>query len=190
MTRGLEGRCSSPTELLARWSGRLDSNQRPPAPKAGALPGCATPRHFQLYGPQSPEPRQRASARASPSNTMLFRTRYCNSDRKSKKAWRARRAGDAGWKIGAGQSMREWGVFLHLGGEPVDIRATILKNLRKFCDAIAKCKNVDLSEACTEDRGLSREDFRISQKNHERRSQRIIRFSCGTCFATTSSRRC
>src|ERR1700730_4533922 len=27
------------------WSGRLDSNQRPPAPKAGALPGCATPRH-------------------------------------------------------------------------------------------------------------------------------------------------
>jgi hypothetical protein len=27
------------------WSGRLDLNQRPPAPKAGALPGCATPRH-------------------------------------------------------------------------------------------------------------------------------------------------
>ena len=46
LTRGLEGRCSSPSELLARWSGRLDSNQRPPAPKAGALPGCATPRHF------------------------------------------------------------------------------------------------------------------------------------------------
>ena len=29
---------------LGEWSGRLDSNQRPPAPKAGALPGCATPR--------------------------------------------------------------------------------------------------------------------------------------------------
>jgi hypothetical protein len=28
------------------WSGRCDSNTRPPAPKAGALPGCATPRHF------------------------------------------------------------------------------------------------------------------------------------------------
>ncbi len=27
------------------WSGRLDSNQRPPAPEAGALPDCATPRH-------------------------------------------------------------------------------------------------------------------------------------------------
>ena len=27
-----------------RWSGRPDSNRRPPAPKAGALPGCATPR--------------------------------------------------------------------------------------------------------------------------------------------------
>ncbi len=26
------------------WSGRLDSNQRPPAPHAGALPSCATPR--------------------------------------------------------------------------------------------------------------------------------------------------
>src|SRR5256885_16993341 len=27
-----------------RESGREDSNLRPPAPKAGALPGCATPR--------------------------------------------------------------------------------------------------------------------------------------------------
>ena len=26
------------------WSGREDSNLRHPAPKAGALPGCATPR--------------------------------------------------------------------------------------------------------------------------------------------------
>src|SRR5271154_1150365 len=26
------------------WSGRRDLNPRPPAPKAGALPGCATPR--------------------------------------------------------------------------------------------------------------------------------------------------
>src|SRR5439155_17797472 len=26
------------------WSGRGDLNARPPAPKAGALPGCATPR--------------------------------------------------------------------------------------------------------------------------------------------------
>jgi hypothetical protein len=28
------------------WSGRRDSNSRPPAPKAGALPDCATPRLF------------------------------------------------------------------------------------------------------------------------------------------------
>jgi hypothetical protein len=27
-----------------QWSGREDLNLRPPAPKAGALPGCATPR--------------------------------------------------------------------------------------------------------------------------------------------------
>src|SRR5258708_38759850 len=37
----LQTRCNGSSE---RWSGRLDSNQRPPAPKAGALPGCATPR--------------------------------------------------------------------------------------------------------------------------------------------------
>jgi hypothetical protein len=31
------------------WSGRPDLNRGPPAPKAGALPGCATPRHELLY---------------------------------------------------------------------------------------------------------------------------------------------
>ena len=31
-----------------RWSGRLDLNQRPPAPHAGALPSCATPRHVDM----------------------------------------------------------------------------------------------------------------------------------------------
>lgn len=30
------------------WSGRLDSNQRPPHPQYGALPSCATPRHIEL----------------------------------------------------------------------------------------------------------------------------------------------
>src|SRR5690606_28986521 len=29
------------------WSGRPDSNQRPSAPKADALPGCATPRDVE-----------------------------------------------------------------------------------------------------------------------------------------------
>ena len=29
---------------VIRWSGRYDSNIRPSAPKADALPGCATPR--------------------------------------------------------------------------------------------------------------------------------------------------
>ena len=32
------------------WSGRLDLNQRPLAPQASALPGCATPRHCGLDG--------------------------------------------------------------------------------------------------------------------------------------------
>ena len=40
---------------LGKWSGRLDSNQRPPAPKAGALPGCATPRRTH-YGVQISDP--------------------------------------------------------------------------------------------------------------------------------------
>src|SRR5262252_1300337 len=31
-------------QLLDYWSGRRDSNSRPPAPHAGTLPGCATPR--------------------------------------------------------------------------------------------------------------------------------------------------
>ena len=31
------------------WSGRKDSNLRPPGPKPGALPGCATPRKNLLY---------------------------------------------------------------------------------------------------------------------------------------------
>jgi hypothetical protein len=32
-----------------KWSGRADLNGRPPAPKAGALPGCATPRRPLSY---------------------------------------------------------------------------------------------------------------------------------------------
>ena len=32
--------------VSGRWSERLDLNQRPHAPQACALPGCATLRHF------------------------------------------------------------------------------------------------------------------------------------------------
>lgn len=39
-----------PAELLAqKWSGREDSNLRPPVPKTGALPDCATPRRGISY---------------------------------------------------------------------------------------------------------------------------------------------
>ena len=34
--------------ILLRESGRLDLNQRPPAPQAGALANCATPRSIIL----------------------------------------------------------------------------------------------------------------------------------------------
>jgi hypothetical protein len=44
-TLGLEGRCSIQMSYgRMNWSGWRDSNSRHPAPKAGALPGCATPR--------------------------------------------------------------------------------------------------------------------------------------------------
>ena len=38
------------------WSGWLDSNQRPLAPKASALPGCATPRHGAGGEVRTPDP--------------------------------------------------------------------------------------------------------------------------------------
>jgi hypothetical protein len=52
MLPGGLGGCSHKTNLGAgdsgRWSGRLDSNQRPPAPKAGALPLRHAPTVFDL----------------------------------------------------------------------------------------------------------------------------------------------
>src|SRR3569623_1281253 len=39
---------TDPDSLIC-WSGREDSNFRPPAPHAGALPGCATPRPHAHY---------------------------------------------------------------------------------------------------------------------------------------------
>ena len=48
--RGPEGRVAQSSDFAAfvsndeDWSGRPGSNRGPPAPKAGALPGCATPR--------------------------------------------------------------------------------------------------------------------------------------------------
>jgi integrase len=49
------------SELRKHWSGWRDSNPRPLAPKASALPSCATPRYMppQVYGPTptlSPRP--------------------------------------------------------------------------------------------------------------------------------------
>src|SRR6185503_7175575 len=51
-----------------KWSGRLDLNQRPPAPHAGALPGCATPRPVQqgkTFGGQSSVPTLGVARRAA-----------------------------------------------------------------------------------------------------------------------------
>ena len=64
LKRTLDRRSFDPIFQRAKnreWSGREDLNLRPPAPKAGALPGCATPRLFcfidskplQTTGPRS-----------------------------------------------------------------------------------------------------------------------------------------
>ena len=46
-------RCAARSGLGTRgrqqWSGRRDSNSRPPVPKTGALPDCATPRRIGCY---------------------------------------------------------------------------------------------------------------------------------------------
>ena len=50
-----------------RWSGRLDSNQRPPEPHSGALPNCATPRSSRASMPRAPrEPPDRSPRRRLP----------------------------------------------------------------------------------------------------------------------------
>src|SRR5215467_14470285 len=52
---------------MIRWSGRRDSNSRPPAPHAGTLPGCATPRDVEVYQRAEPD----AFSAASNSMTLL-----------------------------------------------------------------------------------------------------------------------
>jgi hypothetical protein len=47
------------------WSGRGDLNARPPAPKAGALPGCATPRHAIILPHHSRNPAKLAASAVS-----------------------------------------------------------------------------------------------------------------------------
>src|SRR6267143_7228705 len=59
--------CST-EQLLDLWSGRRDSNSRPPAPHAGTLPGCATPRRVKSIPEQV---RQFASFQLSSSMTFF-----------------------------------------------------------------------------------------------------------------------
>lgn len=44
----LKGRFFVHKRCAQIWSGWQDSNLRPPAPQAGTLPGCATPRNFVI----------------------------------------------------------------------------------------------------------------------------------------------
>ena len=49
---------------MNKWSGRRDSNSRPLAPQASALPGCATARTFPVYTPAVPARPRRIPAGA------------------------------------------------------------------------------------------------------------------------------
>ena len=46
--------------VFEKWSGREDSNLRPPRPERGALPGCATSRQirarYSAHDPKGQEP--------------------------------------------------------------------------------------------------------------------------------------
>ena len=56
-------RLDRPSPTSGGWSGRQDSNLRPSAPKADALPGCATPRRRRTSGgASSPIPCSTSSA--------------------------------------------------------------------------------------------------------------------------------
>ena len=61
------------------WSGRLDSNQRPPEPHSGALPGCATPRP-RLLARLLPDSGRRLRRRLGPrlrARVLDARSRLC-----------------------------------------------------------------------------------------------------------------
>ncbi len=79
LTYGLEVRCSIQLSYRRRcpvwgiWSGREDLNLRPPAPKAGALPDCATPRlgvHSLLAKINRPRAESEYRFRSSPVSTF------------------------------------------------------------------------------------------------------------------------
>jgi methylenetetrahydrofolate dehydrogenase (NADP+)/methenyltetrahydrofolate cyclohydrolase len=65
--------------MLTNWSGQRDSNPRPPAPKAGALPDCAIPRYINTCNSQGE--RHNTQFHSLPSNKppcdpALFGLRY------------------------------------------------------------------------------------------------------------------
>jgi hypothetical protein len=52
------------------WSGRPDSNRGPPAPKAGALPDCATPR--ATHAPEIHDANAADKAAGGPAHVALL----------------------------------------------------------------------------------------------------------------------
>ena len=79
------------------WSGREDLNLRHPAPKAGALPGCATPRLLDVHSLRPPAERSVSALRGGAGGKMTFLniqyyvrsvcSLFCNNSRTCAKAF-------------------------------------------------------------------------------------------------------
>ncbi len=196
LTRGLEGRCSSPSELLARWSGRLDSNQRPPAPKAGALPGCATPRHLNSTNFAARNLQNRVTAMRHRFDALRlsiekpFRARYSNSDTKSKKAISGICLANQCHAFPAAAPMREETDCTHR--QPTMLVASIIlkcakSQVRKVRPRWQKCESTALSKTCVKYRRKRTKHFRISRKKPNCRSSKLVGFHQAYCLLNHQS---
>ena len=70
----LPPRWSSRSVKFVRWSGQTDSNRRPSAPKADALPDCAMPRY--IANPSSPGRARRGHDNTASPCTSQFNRRW------------------------------------------------------------------------------------------------------------------
>ena len=79
--------------MTTGWSGRLDSNQRPPHPQCDALPGCATPRPSCRFG-RSGEPGHLVQAGQAKARSQREAEWRGEGESRSRGRWpRAHRAG-------------------------------------------------------------------------------------------------
>ena len=79
------------SSILKKWSGRQDSNLRHPAPKAGALPDCATPRRGRLSGEVGLPSIKHASKSEDRASYLLWRTNAPSKQHRAQQSFPANR---------------------------------------------------------------------------------------------------